>query len=360
VIPVRQRSLSWLVLASTLVATPAFAMRFWPFADDAQRLVQEARVARQRLDFASAASLLDDAINQDPHLEAEVLHERGLLARDRGDLEHALTLLKRAADADATLAARVDQAGVLVQLGRWPEAVVVLRQAFDERGTSLSVEQVTSDKRFVKLAALKPYQEVVEGARSEQSGPFGRVLVRLERLQASATAAEHGLDRLALWLGFVREIATDQMALVAMLVALGLFFTFGASQLGLFGAPWTLLLGMGAASVLWATGAHAVTHGQSWGRDTVILSLLSVLGVWSVGAGCRWAWRRYRLSRLGAGDPFTPEHLADTLMLVDEVSRLGHRVLTSGQREQKVLAEALRQAGETLRERLDKGAGQAS
>ncbi|HET6346268.1 MAG TPA: hypothetical protein VFH51_15145, partial [Myxococcota bacterium] len=72
----RQRSLSWLVLVSTLVASPASAMRFWPFADDAQRLVQEARVARQRLDFAAAASLLDDAISQDPHLEAEVLHER--------------------------------------------------------------------------------------------------------------------------------------------------------------------------------------------------------------------------------------------------------------------------------------------
>jgi len=330
-------------------------MQFWPFGTDAERLIQDARLARQRLDFAGAATLLDDAITQDPHLEAKVLHERGLIARDRGDLETALSLLKRAADMDGTLPARVDQAGVLVQLGRWPEAVEVLRQAFDERGTSLTVDQVTGDKRFVKLGTLKPYQEVIDAARSEQSGPFGRVLIRLERLQASANSAEYGLQRLAVWLGFVRELATEPVTLVVLLVLLGLFLTFGINQLGLFRPPWNLFAGMLTASALWSGATRAVTNGQSMAPVTVLCALVSVMVMWFIGFAVRTAWHRYQLAKMGAGDPFAPEHLADTLLLVDEVSRLGHRISGSRKRDQRVLAEALRQAGETLRERLDKG-----
>lgn len=331
-------------------------LRLWPFNNDAERLVQLAHAARLRLDFATASTLLDEAAGKDPHVEPAVVHERGLLARDRGDLEHALALLKRAADLEPTLSARVDQAGVLVQLGRWPEAVVTLRQAFDERGTSLPVDQVTSDRRFVKLATLKPYMDVMEAARAEQAGPFGRVVLRLERLQASASAAEHGVQRLAAWLSFFRDLATETATGVLLLIFLGLFLTFGVNQLGLLRPPWTLGVGMLLASLAWASVAHVVTEGQGHGRDTMVIGCGIVGLVWGVVAGIRLAWRRWQRYRRGAGDPFAPQHLPDTLLLVDEVSRLGHRIVGSRKREQRVLVEALRQAGETLRERLDKGA----
>ena len=339
---------------SSPVASPG--LRLWPFNNDAERLVQQAHAARLRLDFATASTLLDEAAGKDPHVEPMVVHERGLLARDRGDLEHALALLKRAADLEPTLSARVDQAGILVQLGRWPEAVVTLRQAFDERGTSLPVDQVTSDRRFVKLATLKPYQDVMEAARNEQSGPFGRVVLRLERLQASASAAEHGVQRMAAWLAFFRDMASETATGVLLLLLLSLFFTFGVGQLGLLRPPWTLLTGMLLASSLWALVAHMVTEGQGHGRDTIVLSCGSVALLWGLVAGLRAAWRRWQRYRRGAGDPFAGQHLPDTLLLVDEVSRLGHRIVGARKREQRVLVEALRQAGETLRERLDKGA----
>ena len=331
------------------------ALRLWPFDDDAERQVRQARISRLHLDFSTAAALLDEAAGKDPYVEPLVQHERGLLARDRGDLEHALGLLKRAADMDPVLLARVDQAGVLVQLGRWPEAVTVLRQAFDERGTSLPVEQVTGDKRFVRLATLKPYLELIEAVRNEQAGPLGHVVLRLERLQSSVTAAEHGLKRLAAWFGFFRQLAGAPLISVLLLLVM-VFFTFGVNQLALLRPPWTLAAGMLLASALWVLATRTLTAGQSSGQDILLPTWGVGLSLWLLLTGVRWLWRRYQRMRRGTGDPFASEHLADTLLLVDEVSRLGHRVVGARRRQQRVLIEALRQAGETLRERLDRGA----
>ena len=332
------------------------AMRFWPFASDGDRLLEEAQLARQRLDFAQAITLLDEALAKDAHLEPAVLHERGLVARERGELEQALSLFKHAADLDRASPSRVDQAGVLVQLGRWPEAIVLLRQAFEERGTSLPAEAVSNDKRFVKLGLLKPYQELIETTRAEQAGPFGRVLLRLERLQSSVTAAETGLQRLVEWLALIRELATQEATAVVLLIFIGLFITFGVSQLGLFIPPWNLLVGMLSASLFWSWAARSVSEGSNYGMLTIGIGVGSVLGLWFIGHLVRWGWRRYIRRRPDGADPFTEEHLQDTLLLVDEVSRLGHRAMGSRKHEQRVLAEALRQAGETLRQRLDNGA----
>jgi hypothetical protein len=112
---------------------------------------------------------------------------------------------------------------------------------------------------------------------------------------------------------------------------------------------------MVTASGLWSAATHAVTNGQSMAPLTIFFALSSVMFMWLLGFTVRTAWHRYQLAKLGAGDPFAPEHLADTLLLVDEVSRLGHRISGSRKRDQRVLVEALRAAGETLRERLDKG-----
>ena len=342
-----------LVLSGAPATSPD--LRFWPFATDAERLIEEAALARRRLDFTAASNLLDEASKKDSQLEAAIGHERGLITLDRGDPERAYTLLKRAADLDGTSSARIDAAGVLVQLGRWPEAIVVLRQAFEERGTSLSVEQIIADKRFAKLAALKPYQEVINAARVEQAGPLGRVLARLERLQLSFTAAEHGLQRVGAWISVFRDLAIRQSTLVALFIFLGFAITFGVNQLNVFKPPWALGVGLIGASVVWTTICRAIGDGSRSGYETILGGWAAHCLLLVIGMVTRWGWYRFQTRRRGAADPFAAEHLAETLMLVDEVSRLGHRVVGSQHRQQRVLSEALRQAGETLRQRLDRG-----
>ena len=347
--------LGWLLLA--LCAAPAAqAKSFWPFGPDAEHQLQEARLARQRLDFGAASRALDEVLRYDPHLEAAVLHERGLIARDRGDNEHALLLLARAADLDGALPARVDQAGVLVQVGRWPEAVMVLRQAVEERGPSLPVEQLTGDRRFVRLGTLKPYQELMQQAKLEQVGPLGRVLVRLERLQGSVNAAEHGWQRLGAWFALVKGLAASSLTAVLLLLGVALGLTFGVAQLGVVRPPYTVLVGVLGANAIWAAVARQLSEGEHWGGDTILRGSGTLLVVYAGARLSRMLYLRYRMARVGSADPFLAEHLPDTLMLVDEVSRLGHRLTGGRRRDQRVLSEALRQAADTLRERLDKGA----
>ncbi len=337
-------------------ATASAATDPWFFESGGDRLLHDARLARTRLDFGTASALLDAAGTQDPGLMPAVTHERGLLARDRGDLDHALSLLTHAADLDFAQPARVDAAGVLVALGRWPEAVGVLRQAFDERGPSLAVDVIAADPRFAKLAALKPYQELVQTVRQEQAGPSGRVVMRLERLQASAANIERGLGRLGARLLFVHDLLQLPWLGVLTLWTLGMVVTFGLHQLGAFAPPWSVGCGMALACGLWLWLANALQLGVTAARQTVFNTISAMLGLWALGTCVRWAWRRWIAARRGSHDPFIRDNLADTLSLVDEVSRLGHRIVGGRGREQRVLMEALHQAGDTLRERLDRGA----
>ena len=143
---------------------------------------------------------------------------------------------------------------------------------------------------------------------------------------------------------------------VGLLLSLGLFATFGIAQLNMVQPPWTLLLGMTVASVGFSHMVDSLSEGASQGYDTILWAQGTIIALALLRAAMRYGFRYYRLSRIGNNDPFTPEHLPDTLVLVDELSRLGHRLIGSRQREQTALIEAMRQAGETLRERLDKGA----
>jgi hypothetical protein len=341
---------AWVAAAVALAATDP-----WFFESAGDRLLHDARLARTRLDFGSASALLDSASAQDPSLVPSVTHERGLLARDRGDLEHALTLLAHAADLDFALPARVDAAGVMVQLGRWPEAIGVLRQAFDERGPSLAADGIAADPRFVKLAALKPYQDLIKTVRQEQAGPSARVVMRLERLQASVGNLELGFSRLGGRLVFIHDLVQLPWLGVLALWLLGMLVTFGLHQLGVFAPPWSVGCGMAVACGLWLWLAHALQLGIAAARQTVFTTGLVLLAAWALGGGVRWGWRRFAIARRGSHDPFILDNLADTLVLVDEVSRLGHRIVGERSREQRVLMEALHQAGDTLRERLDRG-----
>ena len=233
--------------------------------------------------------------------------------------------------------------------------MTILRQAFEERGPSLPMDQIVADRRFVRLATLKPYQDLMLQVKLEQAGPMGRVLVRLERLQGSVSAAEHGWQRLAAWFALLKGLAASQAAAVLLLLALGACFTFALGQLAILQPPWTLFAGLLAADLTWVLAVRHLSEGASWGAGTLARGNGALLLLYGSMRLLRLVWWRMRLARLGSADPFAAEHLPDTLLRVDEVSRLGHRLIGSRQRDQRVLAEALRQAGDSLRERLEKG-----
>ncbi|MBI3178214.1 MAG: tetratricopeptide repeat protein, partial [Deltaproteobacteria bacterium] len=232
----------------------------------------------------------------DPPL-ALITHEKGLLARERGQAEDALNLLQQAADADPLSTARVDHAGVLVHLGRWPEAVAVLARALEERGAGLRIDELVVDARFVKLSEFPPFKRLVEDARAEQAGPFGKLMLKLERIDKSARVAMGILERISLVLNLVWRLASAVGAPVVALILLGLLVTFGVGQLGLLKPPWTLGVGMALASMLWHWGARVATADASGGRQTIGVALAIVFGPWAlvmlVRQGLR-SWKRRR------------------------------------------------------------------
>lgn len=203
-------------IGSGIVSASAAASLPKDLVTESERLVALARVARQRADFPVCATLLEQAEEATPPADAMIAHEQGLMLRDQNKLEESLVPLSRAADLDTTSEARVDQAGVLVQLGRWPEAVVVLNQAYDERSVGLPVQRLAVDPRFAKLSTLKPYNDLLNTMRSEQSGAIGRLLQRIENLQTSQRTTQAALQRLTdSTLSFRRRV---EMPLLATLL----------------------------------------------------------------------------------------------------------------------------------------------
>ena len=335
------------------MAAPAQAADWWFFKSHAQRLVEDAQEARREGNYERAEELLAAAERElDKPLPA-IAYERGLIARHHGKHDEALTLLTRAADGDPTSDARIDAASVLVELGRWPDAVAALRQAADERGSSFPVEALSNDTRFAKLRSFPPYQELIDQARIEQAGPIGRMLLRLERLEESARSIRETFDELALAVRFVSRIFDAVSAALVAFVLLGLLITAGVKQLGLLKAPWTLVLGMLVTSFLWSWGARVATLGESRGGNTIIAGLGVVFIPWlAVGVG-RFLVQRFVERRTG---PFAPGELPTTLALLDEVTRAGRRLLAAPA-EDKARAEGeLIAAKRALYARLGLGA----
>lgn len=349
-----------LLLAATAtlcvaLATPARAYDFGVLKSKAERLVDQAADARKRGEHDLAESLLAEAESEEGRSLPAVLHQRGLLARDRGALEEAVRQLRDAADADRESTARVDQAGVLVALGRWPEAVTVLRQAFDEAGSELPVQQLTSDPRFVKLARFAPYEELLAEVRAEQAGPIGRLLLRLDRLESTARVTRDVLGQAAAVLGAAGRVLGAVGTPVVIFVLLGFLLTFGANQIGLLRPPWTLVIGMGSAALLWHFAARIATADTSSGWSTIGVGLGVVFAPWlTLGGGAAlWRWlRRWRNARL---DPFGEARLLETLSLLDEVSRVAHGLLAATGAERESLQAELEKKARALQERLDRG-----
>lgn len=343
------------VLALQLGASPAMAaISLWPFKSAAERSLDQAQEARERQDYTLAAALLEEVGTMAGAPRARLLHERGLLVRDQGELEEASALLARAADTDPDSAARVDLAAVLADRGRWPEAVVVLRRAFEERSASLRVGTVTGDARFAKLTGFEPYDALLGEKREEQSGPLGKLLLRLEELEAAAREGRTMLERVTALTSIGARLMRAFAVNVLVFVLFGLLITFGVVQLGLMRPPWTVILGMLLAALVWHLGARIATAQLRTGLATIVPGLLVVAVPYLTLTGIKWLWRRrWRVVAPARPDPFGDEQLGRTLSLIDEVSRLGHLSLGVGEAERRAIAPALRTAETALRRRLE-------
>jgi tetratricopeptide (TPR) repeat protein len=340
---------------SLLAAAPdAHAAGFsglWnPFRTPVERWAQQASEARQRGELDLAQSILDEAERGEGVGHAPLVHERGLLARDRGRLADAAELLGRAADLDPTSEARVEQAAVLVPLGRWPEAVERLQRAFDERGASLRADDVLVDPRFAPLVGFAPFQDLIRRVRADQSGPLGRLLLKFQHIDDRVRANHSVLEVLGRWLEALGRLGAYAGTAVVALLALGLLLSFGVWQTGLVQPPWTLVTGMSIAALLWYLGARIMLGTGEGAGVTVITALLVIFVPWGLAIAGRSLWRRRERER--SLDPLDSVHLPQTLVLVAQVQRLATAALGGSVVSHRKVVRELRQTAETLRDRL--------
>ncbi len=337
------------LLLTSLWSRPGLAAWEWfDLPGAGERLVTQAEAARERGDLHLAGALLDEAEREVVPPRAHILMERGLLAEARGELDAAATLLGRAADADGTLPARVLQAGVLVGAGKWPEAVVTLRRAFSERGSALRVDEIVANPRFSGLATFEPYTQLLTEMREEQAGPLARVLLRLERVEASVLAAESVLSRLALVLTFLWRLGGMTGAAVVVLLTVGMVFAAGVAQLGVLMPPKPLWVGMTLASVLWLVAAYVGTAGQALGVRVVGAAWEVVLVPYLLAEGAR----RWRARRHAAQRGSSKADLLVTLALLQTTTRLVEEALATGEIGNSEFEVAFRTQRRALLERL--------
>ena len=336
--------------ALVLCATNAHAADWWFFKSHAQKLLEEAQDARGRGEYARATDLLDAASQEVDRPLPRISYERGLIAKELGHLDVALDQLARAADGDPESDARIDAAAVLVELGRFPDAVAALRQSADERGSSFPLDVLTSDARFAKIRSFTPYLELVNQVRDEQAGPLGRILLRLERIEESARAVRDTFDELALAMSYIARVLGAVSAALLVFVFFALLMTFGVRQLGLLEAPWTLVLGVLTASIIWSWGASVATLGESHGLRTIAGGVAIIFAPWLVVVGARYGMRRLEERR--RGDPFRGEELPATLALIDELAKSARQLLDAVPADKEVAERRVTAARKALRQRL--------
>ncbi len=259
-----------------------------------ERHVDAIRDARERGEYDLADSLIA-AAERDFGEQPMLVYEAARVALARGHHEAALAAFRRAADLDPTSTARVDAAALLVQLGRWPEAVEVLEQAFDERGGSLKVEALLADKRFAPMVGFAPYDELIRTRKEEQAGVLGRLLIKLVGIEASARAAGSVLARLSRWMGMAARLLEFPLTGVVLLLGLAAVCSFGVAQLTVLQRPWTFVAGMAIASGMWHVGSRIVTRETGSGADTILWAALAV--AFPQALASLWGWRRRRRER---------------------------------------------------------------
>lgn len=315
---------SALVLAALFLGFPqAYGASLRLLQTDGERLLEQAEAARTRGDLNLASALLED-VAQLGGLEAEVAHQRGLIAMDRGKTDRALELLDKAASLDSSLGARLDAAGLLVKVGRWPQAVLVLREGFDERGPNLPVANVLADPRFTPLKGFEPFEELVRLVRDEQAGPIGRVLLRLEAIESSLRSFRGRVDRATQLINAMTNLLLAPWTGVALLVMFSTLAGLCLQQMRLVPAPWSLLLGLVGACGIWHLTARLVTAGDSNGSTAIVPATL-IVALPTLSALVWRYWRGQRRHQRAASADLA--WVADWVQHAEAIAALGKEAL---------------------------------
>lgn len=278
------------VAGALAVGSSARAGQLRPFAASTHQLLAEAEEARKQGLWDQARDVLDQVERQEARPLAKVELIRGRLARDQGALDTAAEHWRRAATIDPAGDARVELAALLVDRGRWPEAVVELRRAFQERGSSLPVEDVIADARFVMLKEFKPYRELTQEMKSDQNSWLGKLRLRLERLEATSRAVEEIIVQVQSGYSTAANVVRHPWSGVVGMIMLSFFFGLGIAQMRLIPPPWTLVIGWGAAAFIWNEVAGVVGKGEAAGGGAITVSGLLILTPVGLGLAVR-AWR---------------------------------------------------------------------
>jgi hypothetical protein len=162
--------------------------------------------------------------------------------------------------------------------------VVTLRQAFDERAGALSARDIMSDQRFVRLLGFAPYEELLDGVRSDESGLYGKLRRNLRHIETSTRNTEDGLDRFWLWLDPAAALLSQTWVAVVALIVLCLMLAAGSAQTGVVAAPWTLLVGFAGGAGVWYAAALQLTGNAKAGLMTIgysaaVLFVPTLIGV---------------------------------------------------------------------------------
>jgi len=342
-----------LVAAVAGLASPAAALELgalWPWKSATERWAERVEQARSGGQLDAAVTLLDEAERDVGTAQAPLIRERGLVARDQGRLAEAADLFGRAADLDSESDARLAQAAALVTLQRVPEAVQTLSRAFEERSGALRGDAVLADERFRPLVGVRAYDDLIANVRAEQAGPLGRLLIKFDRLEEQVRTADKVLNVLGRWMAALSRLADLTGVPVLLLLALGIFVTFGINQLGVMRPPWPLLGGMAIASVLWCIAADVASDGKDLGLSTIAIAFLIVLSPWGVALGGRRAWARWKARR--RYDPFAAVNVEHTMALLRSVLGHAERIATGAAGEQQAAHESLRGLAPALQARL--------
>jgi len=293
-----------LAVACVFLLLPAsgFALEARFTDNEAHTLINEARDARLRGEFTVADALLGQAQQEGAAPMALILYERGLLAHDQGDNEDALDLLAQSANLAPQNDARVEQAAILVELGRWPEAVTILQTAFDARGADLKAEGIATDPRFAQLHTFDPFQRMIRELREAQSGPMGKLLLRLDEVESATDRAIEHLGKVVTVLEILWELFSLRWFAVAVLLSLGTLMGATLRQMSIANPPWSFILGMSGALGAWHVLARIVTLGSNGGEGVIVRAALTAFIPTSVAVVFRMWRRRVRRRRQSAAD----------------------------------------------------------
>ncbi|MEL6547356.1 MAG: hypothetical protein AAFQ82_22220, partial [Myxococcota bacterium] len=233
----------WRALAlcgALLAPKPAMAIDLWPFKSEDETVLQELRDARENGELGLATALLERLGELRSDSDPDLVLESARLALAKGELEDAAARFGAAANLRRDGPARSELAAVYVRLGRWPDAVNALRIAFEEQGSSLPADRVLADPAFAELVGFDPFDALIEKTREAQAGPMGRLMIRMERIERTATETVGALERITALITTLARIATSFFLPLMCFVLLGLLCTAGVSQLASVGRPWTL------------------------------------------------------------------------------------------------------------------------